>query len=146
MCSPDTWVDDHISEILWIIILHFHLSRIKRPYPESQRLHKYLTRLYFLSHWHNRLIQFLSPVQIRRQFVLVLIQRPTDQQHLEYLKQQFIPLFLIEHAVALGLLHQQTFPDLVAHLNTLEVLAHALLDVLVLYQTLLLELVKHLQW
>lgn len=143
MNHPNTWVDDYINKVLWIVrVLMRFLIVIERVNLEHKRLNENFISLRFLPHRNKWLVNLFGTLNIWWQLIFILIQRATNNQNLEYFHQELLSFLLIKDTITFWLLHQQTFSYLVTNLNSFKIFAHTLLYIIAFNDTLFLELVK----
>lgn len=145
MNHSNTWVDDHINKVLWIVKIWMHFFIIvERVNLKSKRLNENLTSLRFLPYRNNRFVNLFGAFNIWCQLVFILIQRTTDYQKLENFHQELLSFLLVKNAITFWFLHKQAFPYFVTYLNSFKIFAHTFLNKITFYNTLFLELIKDL--
>ena len=145
MNHSNTWVNDHINKILWIIKIWMHFFIIiERINFKSKRLNENLTGLRFLSYRNDWFVNLFGALNIWCQLVLILIQRSTNYQKLENFHQELLSFLLVKNAITFWFLHKQAFSYFVANLNSFKILAHTFLNIIAFYNALFLELIEDL--
>jgi hypothetical protein len=127
--SSDAGVNDDVEHVLGMVALIVSLPCVHGLHLEEEGLHEDLSSLSALPHRYKGLVDLLGPVEVGSDDVLILVEGPAHNQELEQSQKQLLPLALVEDAEGLALLHEQTFPQLVAYLDLLVVLRHHLGDV-----------------
>ena len=133
MDRADARVDEHVKYVLRVVSAFVGLACVYGPDIVEAAFYENFICLGSLSHRHQILVNFLSPVEIRLDDILVLVERAADDQKLEKFEQKLLPLRLVKQTIMLALLNKQTFPNLIANLNLLIILRHHLRNVAFLY-------------
>ena len=94
------------------------------------RLNKNLIRIWSFSHSYKTLVYFFSPIIVRGNLILVLVQRSTNNEKLEQFQDELASLDLIEGAVCLALFHDKSLSKFIAYFDSLKKVRHGLGNVL----------------